>query len=194
MKTAGFCKLATLPLLLVSCATDGEALDDLDDSAEIADEAADDAEALSLCLAPPTPPPSDALWILPPSRIATIDDYGTGDCAAHVLAVRNVETISARPQVTASTADTCVGTSITMRRYRFNLGIWSYLGSETTIGVWTYQGCRLPSVNWHADTTGEVRVHLKAKQTFCSGQFCGTSYALPMRVTASTYELPPPPT
>lgn len=186
MKTA-----VLLPLLLLGCATDMEdpTLDQLDqDDLIAADDEAVTPSTIAYCLAPPTPPPADDSWTLASvTMIGLISDYGTGACDAHVQAIRNVESVTATAAATPTTPEACVGTELTMRKYRKDGSTWTFVESESATGVWTFEGCRRPKISWHANTSSDVRVHIKTSRTTCSGIYCATVHGLSMTLAASPY-------
>jgi hypothetical protein len=182
-------KIAILfPMLLLGCALEP----DDEDHAEIpADDEAASTTTSALCILPQPAPSYDELWSLAPNttRTGVLDDYGTGECSAYTLAVRNVESIRVRPTTIPTDGDECVGTTISMRKYKKTSSGWSFDGYETATGVWGWQdgvlGCRQLSVYYPADTTGEVRVHVSTSRTSCSGIYCLITRGLSMTATAS---------
>lgn len=185
--------LALAPALLSCAAEPGDdgAIGQPDTTAEDVTLAED---VSSLCILPPTPPAADASWVLSDSdtvRAAYVDP-DNGECDAYVVNARHVEDLEVTVVDSASSPESCVGTSLTVRRYFKNSsGTWTADGASTALGVWTINGCRLPKLTWNAHTTSDARVHITSKRQY------GSPYSLllrglPIVVRATNYYLPPP--
>lgn len=164
-----------LALVVPACAVD----DGTDDP---------DTTAAEFCLAPPTPPAADAIWLLGPGdvRSQVIDDYGTSACSAYVLGARSAEKFTVRA-VDITDEDDCVETTFTVRRYRKQAGTWHYDSYDTETGDWTVSGTCDLLISYSPHTTEEGRIHVSGKRTSCAGQWCGTTYGLPFKVAASAF-------
>ena len=147
------------------------------------------------CAPPPTPPPWNRSWVLTesnPSFAAQIDP-DNGQCDAWVINAHNVEDLKVTVVSHADTPEKCVGTLLTTRRYARDATSWNYVGAASATGVWTIDGCRLPSITWNADTTSSARIHITTRRSYTSGQYTVLTYGLPFVARASLYVPPPGP-
>jgi hypothetical protein len=176
MRTSRLVPLALAAAVAPACAIDAGDPDD------------PDTTAAEFCLAPPTPPAADAIWLLGPGdvRSQVIDDYGTSACSAYVLGARSAEKFTVRA-VGITDEDDCVETTFTVLRYRKQAGTWHYDSYETEIGDWTASGTCDLLISYSPHTTEEGRIHVSGKRTSCAGMWCGTTYGLPFRVAASAF-------
>lgn len=186
--------LALAPALISCAAEPGDEGAVTEDDAIVEDVAlAETASALCLVV-PPTPPPYDAHWVLSDTLTskAALVDPDNGECDAYVLNARHVEDIEVTVVDSASSAESCVGTQLTVRRYlKDNSGTWSSQGAVTVTGVWTINGCRLPKVSWNASTQSDARVHVTSKRQYGS-PYSVLLRGLPIIVRATNYFIPPP--
>lgn len=191
--------MCLLPMALApalsACATEAESDENLDEDLLIDDELenAELATAQSaLCIIPPTPPAYDVHWDFTGSiatRVAYVNEPGSGECEAYVINARNVETFQVTINEPADTPDKCVGTSLFVREYEKNSnGSWSFVEQETATGVWTHTGCRLPKVSWAAHTQSDARIHITSKRTYTSGQFSVTQRGLSFVASGNKFE------
>lgn len=184
--------LALLAPTLVACVEqEGEPRDDDADVSPEDTAGVDEAAALAVCIAPPTPPAYDRRWTLSssnPSDEATVDPPNSG-CADYVIGARNAEGIQVALTSPATTPDQCVGTVLTVRKYSqaSNSLAWTAAGVVTASGVWTVTGCRLPTFAWPAHTTGEARIHITSRRTYTSGQFIVNLGGLPFHASAQVF-------
>ncbi len=148
------------------------------------DELPPDDMTSAACVLPPTPPPYNQLWILTNARAATFSDYGTTECSAFTLAVRNADDVFGS-FTQDSTAAACEETRFDHRLYVKRNGTWSLHDSDSNRGHWNpdssvcYQlGSAVPNIG----PNEEIRIRASARRTSCAGLACATTYGLPIRL------------
>lgn len=156
----------------------------VDDTGELPDELPDDIGTSAACVVPPTPPPYDQLWIMEPPpneyRSARFSNYGTTECSAFTLAVRNSNDLGVAFTQDSTQAE-CEETSVLYRRYAKRNGTWSLHESGTKRGHWIADPGYCYQYGGGTSYVGpneEMRMRASARRTTCAGQLCATTYGL----------------
>jgi hypothetical protein len=190
--------LFSLPLSLSLAAT-GCVADEADGGDSEAAEPDDPTLASTtsaLCSAGTTPPAPDwtHYFATDPDQIRSISNYGTTSCANYVVRIVNgVSPTYEQGEISAyltgtvpTTAESCVGTSLTGRRWQpptVNTG-W-VATTVTTYGEWTATGCNFPrAYNNDSYWSSGVRYELSAMRSYCpsGGPWCVLQYGLPIKI------------
>lgn len=185
------CVLVTLlaPSLL-ACVTETDVSEQPTDEGEpVAEPAATPSEENLFCPPPPLPPGWNRAWVLTASNATDGEniDPSNGQCDSFVIDAHNVESMLVSVTSQTNTPAACVGTSLTTRRYLKNGSTWSSAGSVSESGVWTIDGCRLPSILWTAHHPDHARLHITTKRYYTSGQYSVLQYGLPFQARAWRY-------
>jgi hypothetical protein len=181
--------LLLIPLAMSACAIDPTAADEGDFGDEGVTEPAA-VEPIAACVLPQTTPPYDDTFTLTsanPTHTFVNGSYGNDECSSYVASAKYVQSLTSRPFVYVDNAQDCIRVSLTVLKYRKLSTGWQYQGAETATGVWTIDGCRYPSIAYAASAPDEARVDVRAKKTHCAGQWCGTTYGVPVIVEATRY-------
>ncbi|MEJ7596337.1 MAG: hypothetical protein WKG01_00390 [Kofleriaceae bacterium] len=180
--------VALLAPSVLACVTETDVSEEPRDESEPITEPAP-PEAAALCPAPPTPPPWNRSWLLTASNPTDGGQFDppNGQCDSWVINAHNVESLLVSVTSQTPDPDKCVGTSVTARRYVQGSSGWTYAGAATATGVWTIDGCRLPSLTWTTHTTSNARIHITTKRSYPSGGFTVTTYGLPFQARGWVY-------
>jgi hypothetical protein len=151
----------------------------------------------ALCGAGTTPPATNWThnFATDPDQIRSISGYGTDSCANYVVRLNNgvsptyeQGTISIYlTGAVPTTAESCVGTSLTVRKWKPPVQDAGWIATTTTThGEWTATGCEFPNTYSSSSYwTSGVRFEMSAMRSYCpagGGPWCVLQYGLPLKV------------
>lgn len=190
--------LLFLPLSLVTTgclAEEGEVTGGGDPAADL-DGALLSSTESALCGAGSTPPSPNWThnFATDPNQIRSISAYGTDSCANYVVRLNNgVSPTYEQGMISIyltgavpTTAESCVGTSLTVRRWKPPVEDAGWTATTTTThGEWTATGCNFPrTYSSSSYWTSGVRFEMSAMRSYCpgGGPFCVLQYGLPLKI------------